>query len=185
MLENPNISDIVDGKSNPLTCTVMARRKLCAQITESDPYLHKSDNFLMGDTQLWAEMATKVRLHYIPESLATHNITEESATRSNDVTKPIRFSISNAELMLYLCHKYDLSQQITHKYEKYFERCSLKLAFHERNTKFADEMRRKNKTFTCEEWLLYWGAKNSMFYYPIHLAAAIRNLFRKKHDQWR
>ncbi len=184
MVVNPNISDIVDGKNNPQTCTVMARRNLCEQIIESDAYLHKSENFLMGDTQLWAEMATKARLYCIPESLATYNITEESATRSSDVTKTIRFSISNAKLMLYLCYKYNLPQPMVYKYEKYYEICSLKLAFHTRNTKFVDEMRRKNKTFTCEEWLLYWGAKNSMIYYPVQLAAVFRNLFRKKHDQW-
>ena len=67
----------------------------------------------MGDTQLWAETATKARLHYIAESLATHIITAESATRSKDVRKEIQFSISNAELMLFVWGtEYDLPQRL-------------------------------------------------------------------------
>ena len=107
----------------------MVRRTLCEQIIEADPYLHQSGHFLMGDTQLWAEMATKARLHYIPESLATYNITEESATRSKDVKKTLRFSTSNAELMLYLCNKYNLPQQLKDKYQIEFDECSLKTCF--------------------------------------------------------
>ncbi len=184
MPENPGISDIVGGKGAPLTCTVMVRRVLCEQIIEADPYLHKSGHFLMGDTQLWAEMATKARLYFIPESLATHNITDESATRSKNVTKALRFSISNAELFLYLCNKYNLPQRLKQKYEIYFAECSLRLAFHTRNKQLADEARSKKNTFTPEEWLLYYGAKNPMFHYPLRLAVICRNLFRKKHSQW-
>jgi hypothetical protein len=138
----------------------------------------------MGDTQLWAEMATKARLYYIPESLATHNITEESATRSKDVKKGIRFSISNAELMLYLCNKYNLPQRLKGKYELYFAECSLRLAFHLRSEELADEVRRRKKAFTCEEWLLYYGAKNSIFHYFLRFAALFRNIFRKAHSEW-
>lgn len=182
--ENPTISDIVEGRGVPLTCTVMLRRTLCEQIIESDAYLHQSGHFLMGDTQIWAEMAIKARLYYIPESLATHNITEESATRSKDVKKAIRFSISNAELFLYLCNKYNLPQRLKDKYELCFTECSLRLAFHLRSEELADEVRRREKAFTCEEWLLYYGAKNSIFHHFLRFAAIFRNIFRKPHGEW-
>src|SRR4030042_4698887 len=70
--ENPNILQYIQGKNGLqgiLTCTVMVRRSLCEQIIESDPYLHQSDQFLMYDPQLWAEIINVSRIHYLDESL--------------------------------------------------------------------------------------------------------------------
>jgi len=184
MPEFPSISDMVEGKGVPLTCTVMARRTICEEISEADPYLHKSDHFLMGDTQLWAEIASKSRLHYIPESLATHNITEESATRSKDDGKVLRFEKSGAELQLYLCNKLNLSQRLKDKYEISLYECSLRLAIHERNKELADEVRKKKKKFTLKEWIQYYGAKNIAIHYVYRCSVIFRNSFRRKHDQW-
>ena len=108
-----------------------------------DPYLHQSDNFLMGDTQLWAETAKRSHIHYISESLATHTITDESATRSKDIKKRLRFAISNAELLLYLCKKYDLPSRIANRFEEYWCNSSLRLAFHTRNLELSDEVRKR------------------------------------------
>lgn len=140
---------------------------------------------MTNNGHILAEMATKARLHYIPESLATYNMTDESATRSKDAKKTLRFSMSNSELMLYLCNKYDLPQQLKDKHESYVAKCSLKLAFHARNKELADEVRRNKKTFTVEEWLLYSGTKNAMLHYLVRSGALFRNVFRKKHSQWR
>ncbi len=89
MPENPTVADFVEESSEVglgvLTCTVMLRRRLYDEVKSADPYLHLNGHFLMGDLQLWAEMSTKAQLHYIPKSLATHNILEESATRSRDI----------------------------------------------------------------------------------------------------
>ncbi len=183
--EDHSISDIVEGKSQPLTCTVMVRRDLYDRIVEADPYLHQSGHFLMGDTQLWAEMTTKARLHFMPESFATHNITEESASRSRDVKKELRFSLSNAELFLYLCSKYNLPQSSRDKHERCSAECSLRLAFHTKNKELADEARRKNTLFSSREWLLYYGTKYLLIYYPLRLAFVVRNLIRKKNAQWK
>jgi glycosyltransferase involved in cell wall biosynthesis len=182
--ENPSISDIVEGKGVPLTCTVMLRRALYEEIMESDPYLYQSDQFIMGDTQLWAEMATKARLHYIPESLATYRVTEGSATRNKDKEKAARFSVSSAELRLYLCDKYNLPSHIRLRYYEYHLNCLLQLAFHTRNRKLADDVRRKKNVFTFKEWLQYYGAKNSILYYHFRLAALFRNLFKTKYNKW-
>jgi glycosyltransferase involved in cell wall biosynthesis len=182
---NPSISDVVEVKGVPLTCTVMARRILCEQIIESDPYLHQSDHFLMGDTQLWAEMATKARLDYIPESLATHNITEESATRSHDKEKVLRFAISGEELILYLCDKYKLPLRIRNRHETHWYGHLLDLAFYTRNRELADEVRNKKKIFTPKEWLRYYGARSRVVHDLYRVSALLRNVFRKKHSQWR
>jgi glycosyltransferase involved in cell wall biosynthesis len=167
-----------------LTCTVMVRRTLCERIMESDPYLYQSDQFLRGDTQLWAEIAHISHLHYIPESLATYNLSEESATRSKDITKSVRLQIADAELGFYLCNKYNLPPSVSNEMEA--RRCDglLRLAFHTRNAELADEIRGKKKAFTYREWLLYYGAKNLMLHYPFRMAVSFRNLFWKSNNQW-
>jgi glycosyltransferase involved in cell wall biosynthesis len=189
MPENPSIYDILEskgGRSRGLsTCTVMVRRTLYEQVMKADPYLFQSDEFIMGDTQLWAEISTMARLHYIPESLATHNITDESATRSKDEKKVARFGISGAKLQLYLCDKYDLPSHIRHKYQEYLLTCSLRLAFLTKDRKLADEVRKKKKTFTLKEWLRYYGARNMVVHTIYRESALLLNLFRKKNSQWR
>jgi glycosyltransferase involved in cell wall biosynthesis len=184
MPEPLDVAHIVEGGGawgvGILTCTVMLRRSLYEQIVESDPYLHQSGHFLMGDTQLWAEMASLSDLHYIPESLATHNITPESATRSKDIKKELRFFISRAELGLYLCNKYNLPSRIRNKCETDWCSLSLRLAYRGKRAELADEVRRKKNAFTIKEWLQYCGATVPAVYYVLRIAGLLRNAFRKR-----
>jgi hypothetical protein len=175
---NPTISDVVEGKSHILTCTVMLRRFLYEQVIEADPYIHKSDHFLMGDTQLWAEIAAIVQLHYMPESMATYVITKESATRSKDIKKELRFAMSNAEMLIYLCNKHNLAEGIKKKNEAYWCNNALHLAFYLRNAELADDVRQKNGSFTWQEWLRYYGAKHVAIHYMYRGALSFLNLFR-------
>lgn len=183
--ENPSMSDIISGRAEILTCTVMLRRSLMEPIIEADPYIHESDKFLMGDTQLWAEMATVANLKYLPDSLATHCITNESATRSKkDINKELRFEISNAELLLYLCEKHGLASSIREKCEEYWCQNSLWLAYNLRNVELAEEVRRKSQRFTWKQWMLYGGTKNMAVHSLCRAAIFSRNMFIKKHDPW-
>jgi len=186
--KKPTILDFVEDNGGIglaiLTCTVMARRNLFEQVIESDPYLHRNERFLMGDTQLWAELATLAYFYYIPESLATHNITAESATRSKDIKKVLRFSISRVELQLYLCNKYNLPSSVKNIVEENWCYYTLRLAFHSRSAELADKVRKKKKTFTGKEWLRYYGAQHPAIYHVCRVASLFPALFRKEHKQW-
>jgi glycosyltransferase involved in cell wall biosynthesis len=188
MPQNLSLSDIVEGKDEKgvgiLTCTVMVRKTLRDRIREADPYLYQNEKFLMGDTQLWAEIATMADLHYIPESLATHNIMDESLTRSKDIKKILRFGISRAELGIYLCNKYDLPSSIRNTFEASWCVSSLRLAFHSRNAELANKVRIRKKSFTGKEWFRYFGAKNVVIHYTYRTVAILFSLFRKKNNQW-
>jgi glycosyltransferase involved in cell wall biosynthesis len=162
------------------TCTVMARRDLCVQIVEADPYLHQSEHFLMGDTQLWAEMINIAKTHYINESLATHNITEESATRSKDVIKPLRFGVSNAEMVLYLCDKYNIPMDIRARFELYWCNSSLRLAFYTKNKSLAEKVRRLLPKLSFKQWLQYYGSKIEFINMICRLATTICDFLRKE-----
>ena len=177
---NPSISDFIVSKGRvcAVTCTVMVRRALYEQIIESDPYLHQSDQFLMGDTQLWAELSLVSDISHIPESLATYRQLSESASRSKDLIKCLRFWKSACEMRLYLCEKHRLSENIRRSEESDWCDCSLRLAFYERNAKLALEVKRRKRTFTCKEWIVYLGAKYIVFHFVCRIAVSARNCFR-------
>ncbi len=188
MPQNIGIYDILENiggiSHGILTCTIMVRKALTEEIIESDPYLHQNERFLMGDTQLWAEIAAKSSLHYMTESLATHVITEESATRSKDIKKVLRFGVSNAEMMLYLCGKYGVQPNVRMKYEDYWCDRALRLAYYTRNEELADEIRKRKRIFTTKEWLRYHGAKHLVMHGVYIVAAVLSRLIEKKRDQW-
>lgn len=166
------------------TCTVMARKFIVEKIISGDPYLHQSENFLMGDTQLWAELSILAGVHLIEDSLATYQILNESAAYSMNVEKRLRFRISCANLILYLTDKYNISFSNRIMHEDYIQDCSLQLAFHEMNSELAEEVRKKKKAFTWKEWLRYFGAKNLIVNYGYRAAAFVINLTRKIYGNW-
>lgn len=161
------------------TCTIMVRKKLLEQVSEGDPYLHQNEKFLMGDIQLFAELTLISEVSYYPESLATYRIHDESATRSKDPIKTARFCKSACEIKLYLCDKHKLSENIREKAELGWYDSSLRVAFYTKNKELAEEVRKKKKTFTFKELIKYYGAKNSILYYPLNLAASFSNLIRR------
>lgn len=171
---------IEDEKMVKWTCTVMARRDLIEKIIESDPYLHQSEHFLMGDTQLWAELALVSEVTYMPETWATYRILDESVSNSKDVKKRLKFWISVTEMRLYLCDKHKLSENIRKKAESLWFDKSLQLAFYERNTELAMEIKRKKQRFTWKEWLRYLGAKNVVIHYGCRAAIDVQNFFKKR-----
>jgi glycosyltransferase involved in cell wall biosynthesis len=183
-VENFVGGDVGSGRGI-LTCTVMARLSLVNMIIEADPHLHQNPKFLMGDTQLWAAIISQSRVHYIPESLATHIITDESATRSKDVKKALKFSISNAELMLCLCEKYNLASTIRNRHLNYWCGSALRLSFHTRDKKLAEEVREIKKIFSIDEWCRFYGARNRLVHYGFKTVASIINLFREKNTNWK
>jgi glycosyltransferase involved in cell wall biosynthesis len=154
LADRPHIEDIVAGRAGILTCTVVARKDLVCKVIESDRFLHISDAFLMGDTQLWAEISTHARVHRIDESLATRNVLPESATRSADRGKVLRFWISNAEMSIYLCDKYELEHRLRDLHVRDLRRKALQLAFHERNIPLAKRIRERYRPLRLKD--LFW-----------------------------
>ncbi len=167
------------------TLTAMVRRDLCHRIIESDPYLHQSEELLMGDTQLFAELALISQVSYMPESFATYRVLDESASRSKDPKKVLHFWKSEAEMKLYLCNKHKLPEDIRMKAESDWCDKSLRLALYARDPELAMEVKSRRQTFTWEEWLRYYGAKYLAIYYVYRCFALFSNLFRKRYDQYK
>ncbi len=162
------------------TCTIMLRKMLLERVIDSDPYLHRNEQFLMGDLQVFAELSLISTVSYYPESLATYCIHDESATRSRDRAKTARFCKSASEIKLYLCDKHSLPANVRKAVELEWCESSLRTAFHTRDRQLAEDVRKKKGTFTGKEWLRYYGARNIIFYY-VYRVLSLLNVLRKNH----
>lgn len=176
-----NIEQIIGEEGKAIkTCTVMGRKALMEQVIDGDPSLHQSGKFLMGDAQLFAELSLISKVSYYPENLATYRIHDESATRSRDPVKAARFAKNAVEMKLYLCDKHGLPESLRRNVELARLNASLLLAFFEKNAALAKEVRQKKRTLTFKEWLLYYGAYNSILNHLLCLSALCRNVLRGK-----
>ncbi len=157
---SPTIVDIVAGRAGILTCTVMARRDLVQQVRSADPYLHDSGAFLMGDTQLWAEIATIAKLHYLEEPLATYVRLPESQSQSADRVRAARFAISNCEMFLYLCAKHKLPDELRQWHERRRSEAQLEWAFWKPDRSLGRDARRHCTSLRLRHRLLFWGSQH-------------------------
>ena len=152
----PSITDILRGRSGIRTCTVITEKRLVDHFVNSDPYLYQDGPFLMGDTQLWAEISTVKYIYYLDQSLATHLILQESATQSKDLSKKLKFRMSGAELCIYLSSKYSLPDHLNKRHKKILNNLSLKLALIGNNADLAKQVRMRMERITWKESILYY-----------------------------
>jgi glycosyltransferase involved in cell wall biosynthesis len=167
-----------------LPINVVIRTELYKQISESDPYLHQSCRFLADDTQIWADIADISSVYFIPESMATYNVTAESETRSSNPAKRLRFSVSNAELMIYLCDKYHVRPDVKKRYQHYWCNSAIRLAFYTRDAQLAEKARKTVSVLTWKEWLQYFGAKHQAFNALCMLISRLVKPLRRGRSAW-
>lgn len=176
---------LLQAKCGILTCTVCLRKNLLDSLIASDPFLYTSGHFRMGDSQIWAGFSQISRLGCIDESLATHNLLIESATKSRDLIKVYRFRKSGAELCLYLAEKYELPESNIKDFREYFWRQSLRLAFYEINAQLAEEVKMSKRRLSLKEWLLYRGSRSRLLNFALRpvicLNKHIKRFFTDKH----
>jgi glycosyltransferase involved in cell wall biosynthesis len=116
---------ILDQQYFPRTCTVMVVKRLLDQIISSDAELYRSNRFLMGDLQIWGEMALISRVHYIDLSKATYRVLPDSAARPKNLRRAAEFKLSVADLRIYLSAKHGCERHVVQKYWDWFLRGAL------------------------------------------------------------
>jgi len=92
------------------TLTVLAKRGVFEAVLKEAPEC-SDPKYLMGDIQVWLELSRRGKVKYLAESLATHNMLEESATHSRNPEKELRFALSARDLIYHYVEKYDCSQE--------------------------------------------------------------------------
>lgn len=97
------------------TATACTRRNLVADALRHSPQC-RDYSFLMGDQQLFLELAQLGRVRCLPEPLATYRFSENSALRPKDTSysrqqvRSLRFQISLRELNYQFLDRYPLRQ---------------------------------------------------------------------------
>ena len=178
---NPSIADFVIGRggigAGLMSCTVMVRRNLLDQIVKSDPILHDESEFLMGDTQKWAEISNISKVHYIDEALSTYNILNESASKSRSRKRRLVFKISAEEMRLYLCEKYGLSKEIRRVPERKWCIYTFELAFLERDLRLANIIMNRCHKLPFKYVIKYYSMKKTFLYILLKSVLALRRRF--------
>ena len=110
-------------------CTVLCRQKAFVKAKESDPYLFSS-HFKMGDTQLWYQLYKEGDIYFLPHVCAIYRKHTGSATIASKVYDKLLFSLSSAELRMYLAQRDELSDDFCKHVKKWYSQSFIKcLAF--------------------------------------------------------
>lgn len=180
---DPNISAILfDPMCHVRTCSVCLRRDVLHRVIDADLEVYQSGRFLMGDTCRWAEVSQFGAVAYLEESLATRRVLVESVSHSQDVKKVLRFAKSGLEMMLHLMAKHGLSEAKEREFRRRWCKCSLKLAFYERDGALAREVRGQMQKLSVINRLRFWGSRSrwlNAFLVPI---ARVCSKIRRRHS---
>ena len=153
----PSIIEILSGKAGIQTLTVLAEKELIDRLVRSDAYLYKDGPFMMGDTQLWAEISTLKKVYYLDRSLAVHLILPESATQSDKLPKKLRFRISGSEMCIYLGKKHNLPKSLIDHHQNIVNNLSLKVAFLENDIDQSRKVWREMKRKSLKQAILHYA----------------------------
>lgn len=110
-------------------CSVVYRKEALTHAKESDPYLF-GGNFKMGDTQLWYQLFKEGDFYFYPKVCSVYRKHTGSATIATNIYDRLRFSLSSAELRMYLAQRDGLSEKFCKTVETWYNKSYIKcLAF--------------------------------------------------------
>lgn len=97
-------AEIIAGTRIVLTLTVCLR-KSALEVALREPECY-DNRFLMGDTQRWLEVSRLGKVRYFPAAMATQRALAESATRSRNAARVLRFAKSAWHVLEHYIAKY-------------------------------------------------------------------------------
>ena len=109
--------DILTGDHRVWTASVCVRRQILAKVVDENPEC-TDERFLMGDLQRWLEISRLTKIKYLDEALVTLNRLPESASRSQDPRKQLKFSLSVRYLKYRYLQKYESPQRLQAEVKK-------------------------------------------------------------------
>lgn len=179
-----DIETVIWGPPVRWTCSAMAKSELIKEIISKDPFLHTSGNFKMADLQVWVELAMLEKVRYIPAPLATYRVLNESASRTNDIIKLLRFYRSVCDVRLYLIEKYKLPSSFREKEMESWLDNTFRLALFEHNPVLAKAAKKKCKNFTIKYRIFYAGAHCHLVYFLFMIGSTIKRKYKKNDNIW-
>ena len=162
-----------------LTCTVMVRKKILHDMITQDELLYQSNRFLLGDTSRWAEIAHRSKTHYFDKSLSTYNVLQESASKTSESFKQLKFGKSVSDLKLYLVDKYNLPKSEKDYHTRLWCQSALPLAFYQKDRSSLNDLKKKKEYFTLKGRVFFYGLSNDFFYKTIFFLIKIKVIIFK------
>ena len=98
-------NELLSGRRIIWTVSVCVRRTILQAVLRESPECY-DPRFLMGDTQRFLEIARRGKVKYQPEALATRQALLESATRSKNAARVLRFAFSAKDVLDHYIDKY-------------------------------------------------------------------------------
>ena len=120
--------EILSGSRIIWSPTACLRAKLYRTLLEQNPEC-RDERFLMGDLQTWLEISRLAKVKYVPELLATRNELPESASRSRDPRRMLRFVLSVKAAHECYLQKYECPLELAATVRLTHTRCVLYYAF--------------------------------------------------------
>jgi glycosyltransferase involved in cell wall biosynthesis len=92
------------NNNNIYTPTVMFKASLLKHFMGIDENVR--NKFLMGDYVMWLEFSQHCKFYYIPESMVTYRVLENSASKSTSYEKDLSFLNSYYDIKLFFMNRY-------------------------------------------------------------------------------
>jgi glycosyltransferase involved in cell wall biosynthesis len=134
--------------------TTCFRRSLYEKHIDFEDYFRHG--FIYEDLPTWLELSTKTKFKYLPESMATYRVNENSASNSTDIQKKFAFLQAHYSIKRYYIDKYKVSPEVEKEFEVIYHQRRFNLAYTWNNYAEAatsyGQLKERNST-TSRLWL--------------------------------
>ena len=159
--------EILSSKRWIWTLTVCTRKSLLDTILQNCPECH-NESYCMGDIQRWLELSRMGKIMYFEEPLATRNQLVESASRSEDPRKMMKFGLAGNTLVEHYLNKYPCPEELRDQIRRDMIAENLTFAWKLFDRELAQEqynqLKAGNERISLTNRIHYWGAQNHLFH---------------------
>lgn len=176
--------NMIEHKYIVVTCSAVVRSSLLHEIHETCLF-EFSENFLMGDTQTWIEIAYRSKVKYIDEPLATRNVLPDSVANPKDIEKKFKFTANITYMSLHYANKYggEEAMEISKRIVRTRNRSLIALAFRARKPGLCKEIlenaRKYQVPLSLVGYLYLAATQNIAAYYLVRILILPVKLYRK------
>jgi glycosyltransferase involved in cell wall biosynthesis len=157
--------ELLSCRRNIWTVTACIRRATLDAVLRECPECYDV-HFPMGDTQRWLELARRGKVKCIHEALATRRALPESASRSKDRSRVLRFALSAKEILYHYLAKYDCPETVAREVKAHATLMVLANAFQAGDHTVArvqfEEYRQLGVPIQPEGYLYYRGSRSPL-----------------------
>jgi glycosyltransferase involved in cell wall biosynthesis len=173
-VSNGNVIHELLDHNNIFTLTVMFKSELLKYYFE----IENSTNFLMADYPMWLSFSVHTNFHYIPESMATYRILENSASHFSNYKKEIEFLDSYINIKYFFIEKYGLKKYNIDEIENYYNFKKINIFSNQNKHKEIKLLSNKLKPQNLNQKLIVYFSKFpislKIYYYLLNIYLNIR-----------